>query len=107
MAIYAGETVRVLALGEDWDDTPLSAAQADAEVLITDVDGVLVESGPMVWVAEETRWRYDWDTTVPGAYTIEVQFSTAEGTSIDVRRVTLEAPRTIRPLLRPLLVRVG
>lgn len=105
--IYAGETVRVNAQGDDWDDTPLSPAQTDeVTVDITDGNGLLVESGTMVWLPQDTRWVYDWNTpTVAGSYSIEVTFWIQGQTAVDVRRVTLDAPRPTPALRQPLFVR--
>jgi hypothetical protein len=109
MAIYAGETVRVYAQGEDWDDTPLSPVQADVvQLVVIDNTGVVVEASPMDWITEESRWRYDWDSPpVAGSYSIEVSFNTETGTSIDVRRVNLAEPRVVSVFPpQPIVIRV-
>ena len=94
--IYAGETVRVYADALDWDNSPMSPVNVDGvSVVITNKYGdTVVDGGEMDWVQEETRWLYVWDTPEDaGSYSIEVIFATNEGTSVDVRKVTLSAPR--------------
>lgn len=96
MAIYAGETVRVYADAQDWDDTPMSPADVTGvSVVITNKFGeVIVDGGEMVWSNDETRWLYVWDTpTEGGAYSVEVIFATPSGTSVDVRKVNLSNAR--------------
>jgi hypothetical protein len=99
MAIYAGETVRILANVDDWDGTPMSPASVEGvSVFISNKYGdTLVEGGEMEWVPQEAQWQYSWNTPDEGGvYSVEVIFAASDGTSVDVRKVTLSSPRSTK-----------